>query len=299
MTKISLIGAGNLGSFIAYEIASRNLVNEIVLVDILKDLAEGQAMDIQQALANKNRTKVISGEYNLTKDSDIVLTIAGKARTPEMNDRLQLASINIKIMSSILKEIKEHAPEAIIITVSNPMDILNHYIYKQGWAREKVIGFGGQLDSARLKVSLGHPEKEVEAYVLGEHGQNQIPIFSKIKVNNEPKQFTEEEKQDLKEKSKSCAQEVISKKGATVFAPAANVADMVEAIVKDQKKVMICSTNLTGEYNINDISLGVPVILGKEGIEEVQVLDLAEDELTELSKAAEKLKAFYEEIANN
>ena len=297
MTKISLIGAGNLGSFIAYEIASRNLANEIVLVDILKDLAKGQAMDIQQALVNQNNTKVISGDYDLTKSSDIVIIIAGKARTPEMNDRLQLASINIKIMSSILKEIKEHAPEAIIITVSNPMDILNYYIYKQGWAKEKVIGFGGQLDSARLKVTLGYPKQEVEAYVLGEHGQGQVPVFSKVKINGKLKQFSEEEKQELREKSKSCAQEVITKKGATVFAPAANVADMVEAIVKDQKKVMICSTNLTGEYDINGVSLGVPVVLSKGGIEEVQVWELVEDEQEQLAKAADKLKAFYEEIA--
>jgi malate dehydrogenase len=296
MTKISLIGAGNLGSFIAYEIASRNLAEEIVLVDILKDLAEGQAMDIQQSLVNQNKTKVISGDYDKIKDSEIVVIIAGKARTPEMNDRLQLASINIKIMNSILKEIKEHAPNSTIITVSNPMDILNHYIYQQGWAKEKVIGFGGQLDSARFKVTLGYPEQEIEGYVLGEHGEGQVPIFSKVKIDNELKEFSEEEKQKIKNQSRSCAQEVISKKGATVFAPASNVADMVEAIVKDQKKLMICSTNLTGEYNINDVSLGVPVILGKNGIEEVQVWDLAEDEFAALNKAAEKLKAFYEEI---
>ena len=159
MSKLSLIGAGNLGAAIAYEIASRGLVDKIVLIDIMKDLAQGQAADIQQALPFRNKTKIYSAEYPALANSDIIIITAGKPRTPEMNDRLQLAEINFKIVGSIIQEIKTHSPHSIIITITNPMDLINHFIHQQGFLREKVIGSGGQLDSSRLRIVLGHPEK--------------------------------------------------------------------------------------------------------------------------------------------
>jgi malate dehydrogenase len=298
MTKISIIGAGNLGSFIAYEIASRSLANEIVLVDIIKDLAEGQAADIQQALPFKNNVKVHFGEYNQIKNSAIIVLVAGKPRTLEMQDRLQLAEINIKIMGSILEQIKEHSPNSILITVANPVDILNHFIYKFGFAREKVIGSGGQLDSSRFRICLGFPGKEVEAFILGEHGNDQIPIFSGVLVNGIKKRFSEDEKEKILQDLKQCSIEVITKKGATIFAPASNTADMVEAIIKDQKKLMACSVNLVGEYSLNDVSLGVPVILGKNGVEEIKEWELNEEELSKLKKTGKKLKEFYLQLQN-
>ncbi|MBI2665937.1 malate dehydrogenase [Candidatus Woesearchaeota archaeon] len=297
MVKITVIGAGNLGSAIAYEIASRGLCNEMVLIDIIADLAEGNTLDILQALPFKNRTKIWSGDYPLMKDSDIVIITAGKPRTPDMKDRLELAAINVKIMDGILSKIKEFSPESIIITLTNPMDIMNHHIVKQGFARNKVIGSGGQLDSSRLRVCLGHPEKEVEAFVLGEHGENQIPIFSKISIDRESCQFSAEEKQELMEKIRVSSLKVIEKKKATIFAPASNTSDMVEAIVKDQKRLMCCSANLLGEYGLTDVSLGVPVILGKRGIEKIEQWPLEAEELNSLQKTGLKLKEFYEKIA--
>jgi len=293
MSKLSLIGAGNLGAAIAYEIASRSIVDEVVLIDILKDLAEGQAADIQQALPFRSKTKVYSADYPALANSDIIIITAGKPRTPEMNDRLQLAEINFKIVGSIISEIKKYSPNSIIIIITNPMDLINHFIQQQGFSREKVIGSGGQLDSSRLRIVLGHPEKEVEAYVLGEHGEDQVPILSRVKINGIQQSYSATEKENIRQKIKETAIMVIQKKGATVFAPASNTADMVEAILKDQHKLMICSANLQGEYRLEKISLGVPVILGKNGIEKIEEWNLEEEELSQLQEAGRKLKEMY------
>ena len=169
----------------------------------------------------------------------------------------------------------------------------NHFIQQQGFSREKVIGSGGQLDSSRLRIVLGHPEKEVEAYVLGEHGEDQVPILSRVKINGIQQSYSATEKENIRQKIKETAIMVIQKKGATVFAPASNTADMVEAILKDQHKLMICSANLQGEYRLEKISLGVPVILGKNGIEKIEEWNLEEEELSQLQEAGRKLKEMY------
>ncbi len=297
MTKISCIGAGNLGAAIAHEIAKRALTDELILIDILKDLAEGQAADIQQALPYQNRTKVYSSDYPAMANSDVIILTAGKPRTPDIKDRLQLAEINVKIVESILVEIKKYAPNAIIITLTNPMDMINHFICKQGFPREKVIGSGGQLDSSRFRVALGWPEKQVEAFVLGEHGQDQVPIFSKVIIDDQKVEFSETEKAETRQKIKQTALTVIQKKGATVFAPASNTADMVQAILRDEKKLMMCSVNLQGEYGMQDVSVGVPVILGRKGVEKVEEWDLEPEELMPLREAGEKLKTAYVALA--
>ncbi len=299
MPKLSLIGVGNLGAAITYEIASRGLVDELVLIDILKDLAEGQAADIQQALPFRNKTKVYSADYPALANSDIIIITAGKPRTLEMNDRLQLAEINFRIVGSIISEIKKYSPNSIIITITNPMDLINHFICQQGFAREKVIGSGGQLDSSRLRIVLGHPEKEVEAYVLGEHGEDQVPIFSRVKINSIQQSYSSMTKEEIKQKIRQSALTVIQKKGATVFAPASNTADMVEAILKNKHKLMICSANLQGEYGLEDVSVGVPVILGRAGIEKIEEWNLEEGELQQWQEAGRKLKELYHQTTKS
>jgi len=293
MTKISVIGAGNLGAAIANDIALRDIVQEIVLVDIKKEMAEGQAADIRQALPFKNRTNVYYGDYADITNSAVIIITAGKPRTAEMSDRLQLAEINLKIVGSIVEQIKKYSPKSIIITITNPMDIINHYIYRQGFPREKVIGSGGQLDSSRLRVTLGFPEKDVEAYVLGEHGQNQVALMSQVKIDGKKVDFTPREKEEVRLKSRESALDVIKKKGSTIFAPAANTGDMVEAIIKDRKRLMACSVNLEGEYCLEDVSLGVLIILGRKGIEIIEEWELSEHENELLQDAAGKLKEFY------
>ncbi len=298
MTKLSIIGAGNLGAAIGYEIASRSIVNELVLIDILKDLAEGQAADIQQALPFRNRTRVYSADYPALAGSDIIILTAGKPRTPEMKDRLQLAEINVKIVGSIIQEIKKYAPLAIIITITNPMDLINHFVHTQGFSREKVIGSGGQLDSSRFRVALGFPEREVEAYVIGEHGEDQVPIFSRVMIDNARYSFSTQEKEEIIPKIRQTALTVIQKKGATVFAPASNTADMVEAIVQNKQMLMMCSANVQGEYGLHDVSVGVPVILGAQGIERVEEWNLPDEELQQLREAGRKLKELFAQIKN-
>ena len=299
MSKISVIGAGNLGAAIANEIASRGIADELVLVDILRELAEGQALDIQHSLPYKNWTKVSSGDYDKIGNSHIVVVTAGKPRTAEMSDRLQLAEINLKIVKGILEQIKKYAPDTIIVTITNPMDIMNHFIHESGFHREKVIGSGGQLDSARLQLALGHPEKEVHAYVLGEHGHDQVPVFSKVRINGAAMEYAGAEKIAIWEKIKQASMQVIQKKGHTAFAPAAHTADMVQSILKDERKLLMCSANLKGEYGLNDVSLGVPAILGMNGIEEIEEWKLAEEELRQLREAGRKLKEFYQSAIKN
>ncbi len=297
MVKVSIIGAGNLGAQIAYDIANRNFVDELVLIDILADLAKGQAQDIAQSLPFRSKTNVTCGDYSSLQESDVIVITAGKPRTPQMKDRLELAQINLAIMKSIISQIKEFVPSAILIVLTNPMDLITHYIYKAGFSKNKVIGSGGQLDSSRLRVVLGHPTTKVEAFVLGEHGENQVPIFSNILIDGKKREYTNDEQEEIKEKIRKSALSVIEKKGATVFAPASNTTDLVEAIVKNQKKMMVCSVNLEGEYGISNVSLGVPVILGKDGIEKVEVWKLLEQELAQLHQAAQKLKSFYEQAS--
>ncbi|MBS3116677.1 malate dehydrogenase [Candidatus Woesearchaeota archaeon] len=299
MSKVAIIGAGNLGSAIAYEIAAQGIVSELIIIDILKDLAEGQAADIQQALVSKNTMKVRFGEYSDLIDSEMVIITAGKPRTLEMKDRLQLAEINLKIMDSIITEIKKYARNSIIITVTNPMDVLNNHIFRQGFERTKVVGSGGELDSARFKVALGYPEQDFDAFVLGEHGEHQVPLFSKVYFHQKKKEFSEEEKEIFREKIKKTALTVIEKKGATTFAPAAHTAAMVKAIVNDEHQEMICSVNLAGEYGLSDVSLGVPIILGKKGIIKIQEWQIDEEEREQLRFAAKKLTAFYKEITTS
>ena len=213
-----------------------------------------------------------------------------------MKDRLMLAEINLKIIKQIVEEIKRYCPDTIIVTITNPMDLINKFIFKQGFDRMKVIGSGGQLDSSRLRVILGFPQKKVEAFVLGEHGQDQIPIFSRVLVDGAKVNFSDDEKKDLRERSKESALLVIEKKGATVVAPAINTANMVEAIMKNSNEVMICSMNLNGEYGLDDVSLGVPVLLGENGIKEILEWDLNEEELSNLKKSADKLKGYYNSL---
>ncbi len=301
MNKISFIGTGNLGAAIANEVAKRGLAKEILMIDMLKNLAEGQAADIQQALPFCNRTKVYSGEYDQLSGSDIIVITAGKPRTPDIKDRLELAGINFKIISSVMAEVKKYCPEAILIMTTNPLDLVNRFIFESGFDRRRVIGLSGQLDSSRFRVALGHPQHDVKAYVFGEHGDNQVPIFSKVIVDGKKKKFNEEEKTEIWKRCKAVALEVIEKKGATVFAPAMHTADMIEAVVNDGKvrgkeTILVCSANLKGEYGIQGVALGVPVILGREGIIKIEEWDLAEEELIGMRKAADKLKEFYEKV---
>jgi malate dehydrogenase len=295
MMKATVVGAGNLGSCIAYEIACRGLVDKLVLIDLFHELAEGNAADIAQAIAFRNNTEVIAGNYEDAKGSEVIVVTAGKPRTPDMKSRMDLLESNRKIITSVASEIKKLSGSPVVITLTNPVDVMNYVMWKStGLDRMRIIGSAGMLDSARFRTVLsaryGVPNLDVEAYVVGEHGDNQVPVFSQVTIENQKKTFSETERIEIMNGLKESALQVISKKGATIYAPASNTANIVEAILRDQKKIAVCSLVLSGEYGLKDMSLGVPVILGRNGAEKILEWDLNEHEKTLFYKGADQLK---------
>ncbi|VVB61289.1 Malate dehydrogenase [uncultured archaeon] len=286
--KISIIGTGRLGGLIAFLVADRGLADELVLIDVNKDHAEGQALDLRHAFlkAGKN-IKISSGDYAAAKGSQIVIVTAGKPRTAATSSRSELLAENAKIIRQISKEIKSHCFGAVLITTTNPVDPINYILWKEtGSDRSKIIGFGGLLDSGRLGAILSEEIKTTFSYeVMGEHGENMVPLFTRLKVH-----LSGEQKEKIRSRLLGSAKEVIEKKGATEYGPASHILRIVEAITGDKKETLPCSCILEGEYGISDVSLGVPAIIGKEGIEKIEEWRLDSQEAEMLKKAAEKVR---------
>src|SRR6056297_2408605 len=277
MTKVSVVGAaGTVGAAAAYNIALRGIADD----------------------AN---TQVRQGTYEDTAGSDIVVITAGIPRQPGQT-RIDLAGDNAPIMEDIGSSLAEYNDDFVTVTTSNPVDLLNRHLYEVGErSREKVVGFGGRLDSARFRYVLSQrfdaPVKNVEATILGEHGDAQVPVFSKVRVNGKDPEFSDEEKEEILSELQKSAMNVIEKKGATQWGPATGVAHMVEAVVRDTGEVLPGSIKLDGEYGHDDVALGVPVKLGEGGVEEVVEWDLTEFEREQLGEAADKLSEQYEKIS--
>ncbi len=286
--KVSVIGCGKLGSKIAYTIAQRGIADSVVIVDLLADVAKGNAMDIAQSVAFVNGCEVSSGGYEDITGSSVVVVTAGKPRTPDMNDRLELAKINAKIVSSVCAGIKKYAPDCIVITCSNPMDLMNYAAFKAlGFPASKVIGFGGRLDSARFKYvvakHLGVKMCDLSCDVVGEHGESMVPLFSRVRLKGASVEFSASDKEKIMTDVRGIALEIIKLKGITDFAPASCVCDMVEAIVKDSGLIAPCS------MNFSDVSVGVPVRLGKNGAVAVE-WEMSDVEKKMLDESREKLR---------
>src|SRR6056297_1972868 len=304
MTKVSVVGAaGTVGAAAGYNLALRDIVDELVFVDIpdQEDVTIGQAADTNHGVAYDSNTTVRQGTYADTAGSDVVVITAGIPRQPGQT-RIDLAEDNAPIMEDIGSSLAEHNDDFVTITTSNPVDLLNRHLYETGErAREKVIGFGGRLDSARFRYVLAErfdtPVQNVEATILGEHGDAQVPVFSKVRVDGADPEFSDDEKDEILEELQQSAMNVIERKGATEWGPATGVGHMVEAIVRDTGAVLPGSIKLEGEYGHEDVALGVPVKLGSNGVEEVVEWDLTEFERDQLGEAAEKLSEQYDEIA--
>ncbi len=300
MIKLSIIGAGNLGACIAFTIAERNLSDEIMLVDVVKELAEGNALDISHAIASNNNTKIRYGGYKDIEDSDIVIVTVGRARSTEMKSRLDLISFNEGIIRNVAEEIKQYAPKSIIVTLTNPMDIMNYMLYRHtGFERNRVIGSGQELDSARFKtiVSNGYGRvTDILAYVIGEHGDSQVPVFSKLKVKGKYLILPKEEKVELIEKCRKSSSEIVNRKGVTAYGPANNTANMIEAILKDQRKLMMCSAVLDGEYGQGGLSIGAPCILGRRGILKIEEWQIPSEEQKMFIDSVLRLKGCIREL---
>ncbi|WP_254542944.1 malate dehydrogenase [Halomarina pelagica] len=303
MTKVSVVGAaGTVGAAAGYNIALRDVVDELVFVDIpdKEDEAVGQAADVNHGIAYDANTVVRQGTYEDTAGSDVVVITAGIPRKPGQT-RIDLAGDNAPIMDDIGSSLAEYNDDFVSITTSNPVDLLNRHLYETGdRPREQVIGFGGRLDSARFRYVLSRefdvPVRNVEATILGEHGDAQVPVFSKVRVDGRDFEFEDDERERILSDLQESAMNVIERKGATEWGPATGVGHMVEAVLRDTGEVLPGSVVLDGEYGHSDVGLGVPVKLGENGVEEVVEWDLSEFEREQFGEAADKLADQYAKI---
>ena len=292
--KIGFVGAGRVGSTTAFTCILNLDVDEIALVDILEDLAVGEAMDLAHAAAAIDRyPKVVGGsDYSLLKGSEIIVVTAGLARKPGMT-RLDLATKNAGIIKEIAKNIMQSSPESKILVVTNPMDVMNYIMWKEtGKPRNEVFGMGNMLDSSRLKERLNaFGVKNIKkAYMIGEHGDSMFPAKSLAEFDGEVNW------DEVVEQTRFVAAEVIKRKGATIYGPAVSIYRMIKAVVEDTKEEIPTSVVLQGEYGIEDVALGVPVILGKNGVEEIVQYDLSKEELEGLKNSAKILKERLKEL---
>jgi len=304
MSKVSVIGAaGTVGAAAGYNLALRDVVDELVFVDIpdQRETTVGQAADTNHGIAYDSNTVVRQGEYEDTAGSDVVVITAGIPRQPGQT-RIDLAGDNAPIMEDIGSSLDEYNDDYVSITTSNPVDLLNRHLYEAGdRPREHVIGFGGRLDSARFRYVLSQrfdvPVRNVEATILGEHGDAQVPVFSKVRVDGADPDFSADERETILEELQESAMDVIERKGATQWGPATGVAHMTEAVLRDTGEVLPGSVTLGGEFGHEDTAFGVPVKLGADGVEEVVEWDLDDYEAELMDEAAEKLREQYGKIA--
>jgi len=305
MTKVSVVGAaGTVGAAAGYNIALRDICDELVYVDIpdQEDVTVGQAADTNHGVAYDANTTVRQGTYEDTAGSDVVVITAGIPRQPGQT-RIDLAGDNAPIMDDIGSSIAEHNDgDYVTITTSNPVDLLNRHLYETGdRAREQVIGFGGRLDSARFRYVLSErfdtQVQNVEATILGEHGDAQVPVFSKVRIDGEDPDFSDAEKEEILADLQESAMNVIERKGATEWGPATGVAHMTEAVLRDTGEILPGSVVLDGEFGHDGTAFGVPVKLGANGVESVVEWDLDAYERDLMDEAAEKLAEQYAKIS--
>lgn len=301
MSKVTVVGAGNVGATCANVLAVNEVANEIVLIDIKEGLAEGKAMDIMQTAQLMGFDSVVKGvtnDYSQTAGSDVVVITSGLPRKPGMT-REELIGVNAGIVKSVAQNILKYSPEAILVIVSNPMDPMAYLSLKTlGLPRNRVIGMGGALDSSRFKYflsqAIGCNANEVEGLVIGGHGDTtMIPLIRLATYKGIPvSQFLSAEKLDEVAKSTMVGGATLTGLLGTSawMAPGAATSYLVESIIKDQKKMIVCAAYLEGEYGMKDITIGVPVIIGKEGIERIVELDLNADEKAKLAASEEAVR---------
>jgi malate dehydrogenase len=294
---IGMVGAGKVGAQAALEIASTG-VDDVALVDIIPGLAEGEALDISHRLSDAGVDVAVTGstDYSVIRGSDIVVVTAGLARKPGMT-RMDLLSKNTGIISSVVREVAKNSPQSVIVMVTNPMDVMTYVALKaSGFPKQRIVGQGGVLDNSRFKYilakKLGVSRSSISSMVMGEHGENMIPVASHSYVGGIPLAtlLSEDEVQTAIDDTRKIAAEVISKKGATIFAPGRSIARMVLALANDSKEVLAASAYLEGEYGVSGICIGVPVMLGKGGIEKVYEVTLSDKERDWFNKGADTLR---------
>ena len=286
--KVTVVGAGNVGATCANVLATREVANEVVLLDIKEGFAEGKALDIwETAPINLYDTRTVgsTNDYSKTAGSDVVVITSGLPRKPGMS-RDDLIATNAGIVKTVTENVMKHSPDAILVIVSNPLDVMTYCAYLTAKVDSKrVFGMAGILDTARYRAFLAEElnvsPKDIQAVLMGGHGDTMVPLPRYTTVGGIPvTELIDEGKLNaIVERTKKGGGEIVNLLGTSAwYAPGAAAAQMVEAIVRDQRRVFPCCAWLTGEYGVNDLYLGVPVILGKNGIERIIELDLNDDE---------------------
>ncbi|MGA2653742.1 MAG: malate dehydrogenase [Terracidiphilus sp.] len=297
--KVSIVGAGNVGATAAHWIASKELA-DVVLIDVVEGIPQGKALDLLEAMPIEKRDVSVIGanDYAATANSDIVVITAGIPRKPGMS-RDDLLHTNFKIMSDVVAKVVAQSPESILIIVSNPLDAMAQAAYRQaGFNRERVIGMAGVLDSARFRTFIAEELKvsveNVTAFVLGGHGDTMVPLPRYSTVAGIPiTELIEPERlEQLVQRTRDGGAEIVKylKAGSAYYAPSAAVTEMVEAILKDKKKILPCAAYLQGEYGIDGFYIGVPCKLGAAGLEKIIEIQLTPEEAAALKKSAEAVK---------
>ena len=294
----TIIGAGKVGGDAALFSALKQLDDQILLLDIAEGLPQGEAMDINHMLSEQGIDVEVKGSNNYEdmKGSNIVVVVAGAGRKPGMT-RMDLLKINAGVVKDVVGNIKKYADDSLIIPVTNPLDPMAYITFKtSGFERNRVFGMGGMLDLSRFKQFIheatNSPRKEIDALVIGEHGENMLPLTRLAKIDGKslPDILSQEKLNNIFTSTKNVAAEVIKLKGATVHAPGNAISAMIDNVVNSKKQVMPVSTYLDGEYGHSDVSIGVPAVLGKNGVEEIIQLELNDSEKDWFEKGVKSVK---------
>ena len=307
--KISLIGAGQIGGTLAHLIGIKELVSEVVLFDVAEGIAKGKALDIAQSSSVDGFDVKFKGtkSYSDIKNSDVIIITAGVPRKPGMS-RDDLLGINLKIMKQVAEGIKSNCPDAFVICITNPLDVMVMALQKySGLSKSKVVGMAGILDSSRFKlflsVELGIPVKKIDAMVMGGHGDTMVPLPRFTKVDGKPLldlvkdgKITQETLEEINQRTRDGGAEIVKylEKGSAFYAPASSGVQMAEAYLTDQKKLLPCAAFLNGEYGVKDIYAGVPVIIGKNGVEKIEEIKLDDKEKQEFMHSIDAVKKLWD-----
>jgi len=300
VNKITVVGAGNVGATAAQRVAEKELARTVVMVDVAEGIPQGKALDQWQSAPIEGFDSRVIGTngYEETKDSDIVIITAGIARKPGMS-RDDLLNTNAGIVKSVAEQVAKSSPNAILIIVSNPLDVMCYVAMKaSGFPRERVIGMAGVLDTARYRAFLASEldcsVRDIQAMVLGGHGDTMVPLISYTSVSGIPiTQLMDKAKLDaIVDRTRNGGAEIVKhlKTGSAYYAPSAGAVQMAEAIVNDQRRILPCAAWLQGEYGMKDLFLGVPCKLGKRGLEQVIEVQLTPDEKAALQKSADAVR---------
>ena len=305
--KVTIVGAGNVGASCAEYITIKSIASEVVLLDIKDGFAEGKALDLMQTattLGFNSRVKGVTGDYSATKDSDVVVITSGVPRKPGMT-REELIGINAGIVQSVTSSILEHSPNTVIVVVSNPMDTMTYLTLKAtGLPKNRIIGMGGALDSSRFKtylsLALDKPANDIQGMVIGGHGDTtMIPLTRLASYNGTPvsQHLTDEDLEQVATSTMVGGATLTKLLGTSAwYAPGASVAYLVDSIVNDQKRMIPCSVLLDGEYKQEDLCIGVPCIIGKNGLESIVDVQLNEAEQKKFNQSAAAVKTMNEAL---